>query len=282
MSLPAVGVIGLGIVGSRVAAKYRAAGYPVSVWSRTVRAEPNFLASPAALAKVAEVIQLFVATGDNLRSVLEQMGDELRAGQIIINSSTISLEDTLAAERLVTSRGAKFLDCPFTGSKDAAGAGQLVYYVGGPADVLETVRPLLEKSSKEIIPFGKVGDAMVLKLVTNMVSATTVQVLAEAMAVTAAAGIPLENFLRAMEGNANCSGLARMKIPAMTKGDFTPHFSLKNMLKDSRFALELARAQGLELPALEAASQCMAARDESGQGEEDFSVLITKYLHRKG
>jgi 3-hydroxyisobutyrate dehydrogenase len=179
---------------------------------------------------------------------------------------------------LVKQSGAKFLDCPFTGSRDAAGGGQLVYYVGGSAELLETVRPVLEKSSKEIIPLGNVGEATVLKLVTNMVSATTVQILAEAMAVTAAAGIPLEKFLRAMEGNANCSGLVRMKVPAMTKRDFTPHFTLKNMLKDSRFALELAQEQGLELPTLQATSQCMAELTEQGRGEEDFSVLITKYF----
>jgi 3-hydroxyisobutyrate dehydrogenase-like beta-hydroxyacid dehydrogenase len=278
MSLPPVGIIGLGIVGSRVAANYRAAGYPVHVWSRTLRDEPHFLTTPAEVATRAEVIQLFVNTGDSLLAVLEQMRPALNNSHTVVNSSTVTLAATQAAAQLVSATGAAFLDCPFTGSRDAAGAGQLVYYVGGAETTLEKVRAILEKSSKEIIPMGAVGEATVLKLVTNMVSATTVQVLAEAMAVTAAAGIPLAKFLRAMEGNANCSPLVRMKVPAMMQQEFTPHFSLKNMLKDSRFALELAQQHHLHLPALEATSHCMAERDAAGQGEADFSVLIRQYL----
>jgi 3-hydroxyisobutyrate dehydrogenase-like beta-hydroxyacid dehydrogenase len=279
VSQESIGIIGLGIVGSRVAENYRAAGYHVSVWSRTPRSdELNFLATPAEVASASQVVQIFVNTGESLLSVLENMRPALTDRHIIINSSTISLQATLAAEKLVTACGAQFLDCPFTGSKAAAAAGQLVYYVGGSGELLEKVRPLLRHSSKEILLLGGIGEATVLKLVTNMISATTVQILAEAMAVTAAAGIPQEKFLRAMEGNANCSGLARMKIPAMAAGDFSPHFSLKNMLKDSRFALELATAHNLDLPALKATSQCMAELDAQGRGEEDFAVLAAKYF----
>ena len=72
-------------------------------------------------------------------------------------------------------------------------------------------------------------------------------------------------------------GLARMKIPSMTTGDFTPHFSLKNMLKDAKYALELATEHGLDLPALFAATACMQDQADAGQGENDFSVLVTKY-----
>jgi 3-hydroxyisobutyrate dehydrogenase-like beta-hydroxyacid dehydrogenase len=279
VSLTTVGIIGLGIVGSRVAENYRAAGHQVRVWSRTPRKqEPNFLETPAAVAAAASVVQIFVNTGESLLAVLEAMRPALTTDHIIINSSTVSLPATKAAEQLVTACGAQFLDCPFTGSKLAAAAGQLIYYVGGSSDLLEKVRPLLAHSSKEILHLGEIGEATVLKLVTNMVSATTVQILAEAMAVTAAAGIPQEKFLRAMEGNANCSGLVRMKVPAMAAGDFSPHFSLKNMLKDSRFALELAAAHGLDLPVLTATSECMAELDAQGRGEEDFAVLATKYL----
>lgn len=272
-----VGIIGLGIVGSRVAQNYRAAGFPVTVWSRTPRDTEGFLATPRMVAEQSEVVQIFVNDGTSLLSVLNAMAPALTPNHVIVNSATVSLQSTLEAAALVASTGASFLDCPFTGSRDAAGGGQLVYYIGGDDSVLERVRPVLERSSKQILPMGKIGDATVLKIATNMVSAVTVQVLAEAMAVTAAAGIPLEKFMQATEGNANCSGLARMKVPSMTKGDFTPHFSLKNMLKDSRFALELAQQHGLELPALSVASQAMSDLTDAGKGEDDFSVLIANY-----
>ncbi len=275
-----VGVLGLGIIGSRIAQCYRDGGYAVSVWSRTPRAVSGFLPTPRAVADSAKVVQIFVNAGDSLLFVLRDLAPTLTAQHVVVNSATVSLEATTQAAQLVQKSGAAFLDCPFTGSRDAASAGQLVYYVGGADAVLEQVRPVLALSAKEIIPVGKIGDATVLKIATNMISATTVQVLSEAMAVTAAAGVDLEKFQRAMESNACCSGLARMKMPSMMRGDFAPHFSLKNMLKDSRFALDLAAQHGLTLPTLSAASSCMAELAEDGGGDEDYSVLATQYLHR--
>lgn len=272
-----VGILGLGIVGSRVAANYRAAGFPPIVWSRTKRDMEGFVDSPALVAKQADVIQIFVNDATSLLAVMREMEPQLSARHTIVNSSTVSLSGTLEAAAIAQAKGAAFLDCPFTGSRDAAAAGKLVYYVGGDSSVLDRVTPILNRSAREIIPMGKIGDATVLKIATNMVTATTVQALAEAMAITAEAGIPLEKFLQATEGNANCSGLARMKIPSMTTGDFTPHFSLKNMLKDARYALELAAEHGLDLPALSAATACMQDQADAGQGENDFSVLVTKY-----
>jgi 3-hydroxyisobutyrate dehydrogenase-like beta-hydroxyacid dehydrogenase len=273
-----IGVLGMGIVGSRVAANYRAAGFSVKVWSRTARAMEGFLDSPRAVAEASEVVQLFVLDGVSLLSAVQEMEPVLTADHVVINSATVSLEATQAAAEIVTARGAKFLDAPFTGSRDAAGSGQLVYYIGGDSAVLEQVREVLEKSSKDILHLGAIGDATVLKLVTNMVSATTLQSVAEAMAVTSASGIPLDKFLQAMEGNANCSGLVRMKVPSMIRRDYTPHFSLKNMLKDSRFALELAKAKQLRLPALESVSQVMTELNDAGKGEQDYSVLAANYL----
>ncbi len=272
-----IAVIGLGIIGSRISAKYREAGHRVTTWSRTPRATPGFSATPAEAAAAAEAVQIFVNDGASLLQVLRAMQPALTPQHTVINSATVSLQATLEAETMVRESGAAFLDCPFTGSRDAAGGGQLVYYVGGDAAVLDRVRPLLEDSSREIIPVGGIGQATVLKIVTNMISAATVQVLSEAMAVTRACGIPLESFRRAVESNACCSGLVRMKVPSMIAGDFTPHFSLTNMLKDSRFALELAAQHGLELPALGAASARMARLAESGRGGEDYSVLFAQY-----
>jgi 3-hydroxyisobutyrate dehydrogenase-like beta-hydroxyacid dehydrogenase len=111
-----------------------------------------------------------------------------------------------------------------------------------------------------------------------MVSAVTVQALSEALGVVASQGIPLEKFREAMEVNANCSGLVRMKLPAMIAGDYTPHFSLKNMLKDARYALALAGHGGMEVPVLTAAAACMAGLEAGGHGDEDYSALARHYL----
>jgi 3-hydroxyisobutyrate dehydrogenase-like beta-hydroxyacid dehydrogenase len=215
--------------------------------------------------------------GAALLAAVQEMAPELRPGQIVVNSATVSLQATLDAASVVAATGAAFLDCPFTGSRDASAAGQLVYYVGGDSAVLEKATPLLAASSKEILPMGKIGDATVIKIATNMVSAVTVQVVSEAMAVTRSAGVPLEAFQRAMESNASGSGLVKMKVPTMRQGDYTPHFSLKNMLKDSRFALELAKKASLNLPALSATSQQMAGLAAADAAEQDYSALFRQF-----
>jgi 3-hydroxyisobutyrate dehydrogenase-like beta-hydroxyacid dehydrogenase len=272
-----VGIIGLGIIGSRIAANYTKAGHDVVVWSRTRREMPNFAANLPELARHSEIIQLFVLDGAALLAAVQEMAPELRPGQIVVNSATVSLQATLDAASVVDATGAAFLDCPFTGSRDASAAGQLVYYVGGDSAVLEQATPLLAASSKEILPMGKIGDATVIKIATNMVSAVTVQVVSEAMAVTRSAGVPLEAFQRAMESNASGSGLVKMKVPTMRQGDYTPHFSLKNMLKDSRFALELAKKASLNLPALSATSQQMAGLAAADAAEQDYSALFRQF-----
>ena len=276
------GIVGLGIIGQRVAAALHAKGLNPAVWNRTPRPEDSgWTASPAALAKACDVLQFFVTDGPALLSVLTEMLPELGPGKIVIQSSTISLPDTQTAAKLVTATGAAFLDAPFTGSKEASTNAQLVYYVSGDSDTLETVRPLLEASSKDILFCGALGSATVLKLVTNMISATIVGVLSEAMGITAAQGIALTKFQAALERNGAASGVSKMKVPSMIAADFTPHFSLKNMLKDASFALQLASESGLELPILTKVAEGMASMAAHGHGEEDFSVMAANYLPAK-
>ncbi len=126
---------------------------------------------------------------------------------------------------------------PFTGSKVAAENGQLVYYIGGDEAALKQARPILEASSKEIVLIGeKIGDATIMKVATNIVTAATAQVAAEALALVRKAGISPELFGRAMKSNASNSATLEMKVPMMLAGDFEPHFSVKHMLKDVRIA----------------------------------------------
>ena len=157
------GIIGLGIVGSRVAKNLRQAGVHTYVWSRSPKPEPNFLGSAADVAQLAPFVQIFVRNGQDLIEVVQAMLPVMTADHIIANCATVDLASTQQAAQLVQEAGASFLDCPFTGSKDAAEAGALNYYIGGDVDTLERARPLLEHSSTNIIPIGEIGQATVVK-----------------------------------------------------------------------------------------------------------------------
>ena len=275
--LEKIGVIGLGIIGSRIAENLRRADKHVYVWSRTPKAEPNFMGSPSEVADNSEAIQIFVSNGEALLEVIERMESVLDRGHLVLNHSTVDLESTRKAAKIVHGTGAGFLDCPFTGSKLAAEKNQLTYYVGGEPQILERAKPLLEITSGEILEVGDVGDATVLKIATNMISAATVQALSEAAAVTETHGVSGEKLMEALELNACCSQLVKMKLPSMLSGDFEPHFSLKNMFKDAQLALALANESKIDIPALSTTASVMFKTIQKGHGEADYSVLAQNY-----
>jgi 3-hydroxyisobutyrate dehydrogenase-like beta-hydroxyacid dehydrogenase len=272
-----VGLIGLGIIGSRVAAGLRAAGYHVFVWNRTPRPVPNFLGSPMEVAELCEVIQLFVADGPAVFQTIESFGDALTPKHVVVNCATIGPEATKQAARMVEQRGATFLDAPFTGSKGAAEKSQLVYYIGGEQAVFERVKPVLEATSRAIVHCGKIGDAAVLKIVTNMITAVTTETLAEALAIARKCGIAPEAFGAALHQNACKSGTIELKLPKMLTGDFSPHFSLKHMFKDVQLGIEMANSLDLEIPATAATAGVLYGGMSKGWADLDFASVFKQF-----
>jgi 3-hydroxyisobutyrate dehydrogenase-like beta-hydroxyacid dehydrogenase len=270
---PPTGIIGLGIIGSRIHEAVTKAGFTTFVWSRSPRAVPNFLADPAAVAQAARWIELFVRDDAALLDAVQQMQPHLGPDHVIINHATVSPQATRQAAQIVQAQGAAFLDCPFTGSKNAAAAAKLIYYVGGDEAVLQRVRPLLETSSSKIMHVGEIGHATVLKVTTNVITAITVKGIQEALAITQACGVSGQKLLEVEEPNANFSPLIGMKLPAMLQQQFDAHFSLTNMLKDADIALQLAAESGLQTPALTAMADAMRTKFDAGHADADFSII---------
>ncbi len=274
----AIGVIGLGIIGSRVAANLRRAGYDVWVWSRSPKTEPNFLSSAAEVAETADILLVFVSDGPALTEVLQSMEPALAARHLIVNHSTIAPGEARDAAQLAAKSSAGFLDAPFTGSRDAAAAAQLVYYVAGSSEWIERARPVLFASAKTIIEIGaEIGQASLVKIATNLIAAATVEALAEAMALVDANGVSPAKFLDAFAEHGTRSGIADMKLPAMINGDFEPRFALKHMFKDIQLALQAGQAAGLELPAAAAAAGALVAGMQRGWSDLDFSAIAQHY-----
>ena len=273
-----VGIIGLGIIGRRVAENLRKHGFHVFVWNRTPRPVPNFVGSVAEVAELCNVVEIFVADDEALREIIQQLNPVLTAHHVIIAHCTVAPDSMQAAAEVVQRRGARFLDAPFTGSKEAAGKGELTYYVAGDDGALREARRFLEASSKEIIEFGEIGEATLIKLATNMVTAASVQSMAEALALVAKCGVPPEKFERALRSNASQSTTLAMKLPKMMDSDFEPHFSVKHMLKDLQIAERLADSLELQFPVTEAARDVQLAEMKNGRGDEDYSCIVRRYF----
>jgi len=273
-----VGVIGLGVIGSRVAAVLRHEGHQVYVWNRSPRREPCFLGSPNAVAESAKVLQVFVPDDDSVLGLIDLLGDSLTSEHTFICHATISPETTRKAADLVEQRGAKFLDAPFTGSRDAAENRQLTYYIGGDPNVLTRVRPILEVSSQHILHLGKVGEASLIKIATNIVSASQVQAVIEALALVAASQIPPSKFAEAMKLNGGASPLLGMKLPSIIGQEFDAHFTLKHMFKDMQHAIRSGERVGLQLPVTDVTRSLLFEGLKEGWGELDFSALARHYF----
>ena len=273
-----VGVLGLGIIGRRVVDNLRENGFHVFVWNRTPRPVPNFVGSPAEVAELCDFIQIFVSDDDALLQMVQRMTPNLTSHHVVMAHCTVSPDTMRAAAEIVERRGGQLLDCPFTGSKNAAEKGELVYYVGGDEVALRQARPFLEASSKEIIEIGKVGDATTIKVATNMVTAASVQAAAEALALVSKSGLPVEKFAQAMRGNGSNSATLDMKLPMMMEGNFEPHFSVKHMLKDVVIATRLARGFGIEFGATDASRHGLTEEMRQGRGDADYSSLFRQYF----
>ena len=271
-------VLGLGIIGSRAHRLLAAAGMSAACWNRSPKGHPGECRAPEDAITEADVISIYLKDAPALREVAMRIDPILKPGQIVLNHSTVDLETTLWLDKLCLARGCRFLDAPFTGSKLAAEAGQLVYYIGGDPALAAEVDDYLSITSKARLPCGGIGAATVVKLTTNLISACTVQAMAEALAIATRHGVPAECLIHAVSQNASGSPLAAMKFPTMVAGSYETHFSLANMGKDSRYMLALAAAAHVETPAIAAVSQRMHELCDQGLGDLDYSVLAKPYL----
>lgn len=273
-------VLGLGIIGSRASERLVAAGWEVVRWNRTPKGLPREVASPEQAVDGAAVISIYLKDSPALREVASRIEAHLKPGQTVLNHSTVDLETTLWLDQLCAARGCRFLDAPFTGSKLAADGGQLVYYIGGDAAPAAELDTYLSATSRERLHCGAVGAATVIKLATNLISACTVQAMAEALAITTRHGVPAECLIDAVSRNVSASPLAAMKFPTMVAGNYETHFSLSNMGKDSRYMLALAKSAEVETPAIAAVSKRMADLCDAGLGGLDYSALAKPYLEK--
>lgn len=276
MTSPApAAILGLGIIGSRALGCLRKAGWPVACWNRTPKHLPGEVSTPADAIRGAKWISLYLKDVPAILEVVEGLRDALQPGQVILNHSTIDLETTKWLAAFCSELGIGFIDAPFTGSKVAAENAKLVYYLGGDADLISEAETFLRLTAHDLFPCGEVGAATVVKLATNLISACTVQALAEAQAIASHHGVAVDLFNDAVSRNACASTLSGMKLPSMAAGQFDTHFSLGNMWKDSRYVLALAKT--LDTPAISAVSTRMGELCDQGFADLDYSALAKAY-----
>jgi 3-hydroxyisobutyrate dehydrogenase len=281
---PTVGFIGLGLMGKPMAQNLLRAGFPLVVWNRTrakaddlVRAGAKLAATPSETAAQAGVLITIVSDPPALDDVLwgaHGALEGLQPGSLLIDSSTVSPEMARRVAAECATLSVDFLDAPVTGGTWGAEKGELVFMVGGKAEVLERARPVLEAMGKKFFLLGTNGAGQTMKLGMNLLLALEVNAFAEALALVTSAGVPAERLVEVMQSSMGRAPLLDVKAPLMLKGEFPASFPLRLMHKDVRLALELSKENGVVLPAGTAAFATYSAVKDSSTDDPDFSAVM--------
>jgi 3-hydroxyisobutyrate dehydrogenase-like beta-hydroxyacid dehydrogenase len=276
-----ISVLGLGIIGSAWAKNLIADGHQVRCWNRTAKDFPNFCPSIQEAVKEAEAIFIIVYDLAAVQSVLNEILPDLGPGQLVIQSTTISAKWTRLFAGQVQKTGASYLEAPFTGSKIAAEKRQTIYYLGGALETVEKARPLLKPMSGAILHIGPLGSASTLKLAMNLNIAGIAQTLCESLVLCRKAGIPDDTYFDALVPNIAHSGVSDLKAPKLRQRDYSAQFSLKNMGKDLRLALETAADLSLQLDQTSHLKNIYDQGIAAGWSDDDFIGLM-RLLEKQG
>lgn len=282
--MASVALLGLGIMGSGIARNLLKHGFPLHVYNRTrEKAQPllaegaHWADSPRAAAAQAEVVVSVV--GDDAASRAVWLGPNgALAGAppsaVIVECSTLSLDWVRELNALAHERSLNFVDAPLGGSKPVAAAGTLTLFVGAEPAVLESVRPVLQAFSSNLIHFGPPGSSITYKLINNMMAAVHLTALGEGIAMAEKAGLNMETVTQAVGTGGVSSPIVKGKVQNVVARSFgEAHFALRWMHKDLTYALRAADALGVPLPSAASAREIYRMALQRGLADLDWSAV---------
>ncbi|HEV2055292.1 MAG TPA: NAD(P)-dependent oxidoreductase [Methylomirabilota bacterium] len=289
--MTAVGIVGLGLLGSAIASRFIKAGHvvvgfdilPARVTALTAlggKAAP----SAAAVAQSAEAVcTLLPSLAAAETAVLGRDGilAGARPGLTVIQMSTISPALTERLAREVTGKGLGFLDCPVSGTTSMIERGDGSFFVGGERALYDRWRPVLEFALPRVVHVGRVGQAMTLKLVANLLVALHSAAAAEALTLARRAGLDLDLTLEVLNSSAAASAMLKVRGPMIVRNEFPAQMKLDLFMKDLHLMQEAAAAVGAPIPFTDLAERLYAAAQAAGHGSEDLAVVVTA-LEKQG
>jgi 3-hydroxyisobutyrate dehydrogenase-like beta-hydroxyacid dehydrogenase len=279
-----IGFIGLGRMGSGLARNLLTGGYSLGVYdlspaavARLVEVGANEATSARALAQESDVLFTSLPLPSDVESVL--LGETGCAGVLppdatVIDVSTI---DPLAARRIadaITSSGRHFLACPLGKGPAQAAEGTEPIFAGGPRDVFDRCRQMLEAIGTPVYYLGDVEQSTAFKLLSNLVGLTNMAVLAEGLAIGVKAGIEMGQLLDLLGDTGADSYQLRLRGPWVLHEEYAPRFSVDLTAKDLRLAVAMARAMGVEPQIGAIAFNLYSQAQAEGYGAEDAAAVF--------
>ena len=279
-----IGWIGTGRMGFELAVRLLNAGYDLSVWNRTrSKAEPlaslgaTVVDHPSELAD-RDVVVTMVSSSDVFADVTlganGLLGVEGVAPELLIDSSTISVEASRQVRAAAEKTGCEVLAAPVSGSPKVVKSGRLGVVVSGPRTAFERAEPLLNCFGATVTYVGEEDNARLVKICHNLILGTVTQILSETTVLAEKAGIPRADYLEFINGSVMGSVFTRYKSPGLVGLDYTPTFTGHLLRKDLELGLEAGRGLDVPLPVTALVHQKVVDMIGNGLGDIDFSALL--------
>jgi 3-hydroxyisobutyrate dehydrogenase-like beta-hydroxyacid dehydrogenase len=284
----AIGFVGLGTMGARMARRLIDAGHDLTVWNRTASksaplaaAGAHVAATPADAARSSEIVVTMVRDASALAAVTG--GDDgvlagLAPGSLLIDMSTVGPD---AVHELAASlpHATALVDAPVLGSVEEARDGRLRIFVGADADAFARVQPLL-LALGEPLRVGALGAGAAAKLVANSTLFAILTALGEAVALGDALRLSRESVFQVLAATP-LAAQAERRQPAIESHEYPPRFALRLAHKDAALVVDAAARRGLDLRSARAACAWLGAADGGGWGGRDYSAILAWIVERR-
>jgi 3-hydroxyisobutyrate dehydrogenase-like beta-hydroxyacid dehydrogenase len=278
-----IGFIGLGIMGSRMAANLLDAGNDLVVYNRTKSKADPLVAKGAAWANdpsevgaQVQVLFTMLAKPDVVEKIAlgsDGFLDHLKEGALWVDCSTVnpSFSQRMASE--ARQRGVHFLDAPVAGTKGPAEEGELLILVGGKDQDVKTCQPYFNVMGRKVIHVGENGMGTSMKMVINMLLAEAMLAFSEALVLGQSLGIPRQKLFDILVGGPVVAPFISGKRPVIEKGEYQAAFPLKWMTKDLQLVSVTGYEQQVALPVANLAKEVFALAMRRGLADKDFSAV---------
>ncbi len=275
-------VIGLGAMGAGMAGNLHRAGLLAGAWNRSrARGETAARAHGFALAedmadatRSADLVITSVSADGDLLEVAEQLVPLLSAGNVVLDTSTVSTETARQASTMFEARDIRFIDGPVSGGREGAEKATMVMMAGGDAETLQQVMPALEVITSRVVHMRTVGRGQATKAVNQIMAAGINQAVTEALAFGKASGLDMDKVIDVVGGGAAGNWFLDHRGKSMCDGTFQPGFRVALHHKDLKICQQMLSRFGVQMPIVEMSLVHYERLMEQGFGDEDISALF--------
>ncbi len=279
-----LGYVGLGVMGSRMAARLLDKGHTVTGYNRTKSKAQALLDrgmkwgdTPRAVAQGADVVFVMVTESAALEALADGPDGLLAGigpGKLIIDMSTVSPAVSRAVAARVRERGAEMLDSPVSGSVTTLEQGKLSMMVGGDRAAFDRAKPLLEDVGPKVTYVGGNGMAVSMKIACNLSLAVQMLAFSEGVLLAEKSGIDRKTAVEVLTNSVIASPMVQYRGPMVLGLPAEAWFNVTMMQKDMNLALEMGRRLSVPLPTTAVTNEFLTAARGAGLAEKDFAALF--------